>query len=139
MLPSPNGSAIAFAAVSGGLPVVAACLRNATAAVRLLRDVDRVGLVPAGERWGDGSLRPAYEDLVGAGAVVGGLVAPATGAVPDAAAAVAASVASPAAGRLPVGRRAGRARVRRGRGLSQARDVTDVVAVMKSGRFSASH
>jgi 2-phosphosulfolactate phosphatase len=70
VLPSPNGSSIAFAAVNGSLPVVAACLRNATAVARHLRDVRRIGLVPAGERWGDGSLRPAYEDLVGAGAVV---------------------------------------------------------------------
>lgn len=70
VLPSPNGSSIAFAAVSGSCPVVAGCLRNARAVARHLRDVERIGLVPAGEQWGDGSLRPAYEDLVGAGAVV---------------------------------------------------------------------
>lgn len=70
VLPSPNGSTIAFSAVNGSLPVVAACLRNARAVARHLRHVERIGLVPAGERWGDGSLRPAYEDLVGAGAVV---------------------------------------------------------------------
>ncbi len=70
VLPSPNGSSIAFAAVNGSRPVVAACLRNARAVARHLRDVQRIGLVPAGEQWGDGSLRPAYEDLVGAGAVV---------------------------------------------------------------------
>ena len=70
ILPSPNGSSIAFAAVNGGVPVVAACLRNASAVSRYLDGFDRIALVPAGERWGDGSLRPAYEDLVGAGAVV---------------------------------------------------------------------
>lgn len=82
VLPSPNGSAIAYAAVNGGVTaidggviVVAGCLRNATAVGRYLRDFDRVGVVPAGERWGDGSLRPAYEDLVGAGAVIERIVA----------------------------------------------------------------
>jgi 2-phosphosulfolactate phosphatase len=70
VLPSPNGSSIAFAAVNGGVPVVAGCLRNASAVSRFLQDFDRIALVPAGEQWGDGSLRPAYEDLVGAGAIV---------------------------------------------------------------------
>lgn len=70
VLPSPNGSAIAYAAVNSGVRVIAACLRNATAVARHLEGVERVALVPAGEQWSDGSLRPAYEDLVGAGAVV---------------------------------------------------------------------
>lgn len=74
VLPSPNGSSIAFAAVNGEVPVVAGCLRNAAAVSRYLERFDRVALVPAGERWGDGSLRPAYEDLVGAGAIVDRLV-----------------------------------------------------------------
>ncbi len=70
ILPSPNGSTIAHAAAASGVTVVAACLRNATAVARYLRDFAAIGLVPAGERWGDGSLRPSYEDWVGAGAVV---------------------------------------------------------------------
>ncbi len=70
VLPSPNGSSIAFAAVNSAVRVIAGCLRNAAAVAHHLRDVGRVGLVPAGERWSDGSLRPAYEDLVGAGAIV---------------------------------------------------------------------
>lgn len=70
VLPSPNGSSIAFAAVNGATPVVAGCLRNAAAVARHLRDAGRIGVVPAGEQWTDGSLRPAYEDLVGAGAVI---------------------------------------------------------------------
>ena len=75
VLPSPNGSSIAYAAVNGSVPVVAACLRNAAAVARHLMAYERVALVPAGERWSDGSLRPAYEDLVGAGAVVDRLAA----------------------------------------------------------------
>ncbi|MGZ4626988.1 MAG: 2-phosphosulfolactate phosphatase [Kineosporiaceae bacterium] len=92
VLPSPNGSSIAHAAVNGGLPVVAACLRNASAVARYVRDFERIGLVPAGERWGDGSLRPAYEDWVGAGAVVDRLLGqnPSGSLTPEAEAAAAA-------------------------------------------------
>lgn len=73
VLPSPNGSAIASQA-SGG--VVAACLRNARASASWLLEHgfatrERPALVvAAGERWPDGSLRPALEDALGAGAVL---------------------------------------------------------------------
>ena len=77
VLPSPNGLLIAFAVVEGGVTVlyggvvvIVGGLSNATAVARYVRDFERIGVVPAGERWGDGSLRPAYEDLVGAGAVI---------------------------------------------------------------------
>jgi len=76
VLPSPNGSAIA--AHVGG-PVVAACLRNAPAVGRWLvgegyGTAERpVAVVAAGERWSDGSLRPALEDALGAGAVLAAL------------------------------------------------------------------
>lgn len=77
VLPSPNGSSIAAAA--GGSVVVAACLRNATAVGRRLAGhgygtPDRpVAVIASGERWPDGSLRPALEDLLGAGAVLAAL------------------------------------------------------------------
>jgi 2-phosphosulfolactate phosphatase len=76
VLPSPNGSSICFALADRGVPVLAGCLRNASAvaawlAGRLLTDrACSIGVVAAGERWPDGSLRPAIEDLLGAGAVL---------------------------------------------------------------------
>jgi 2-phosphosulfolactate phosphatase len=75
VLPSPNGATIAHGLASTGAAVVAGCLRNASAvaraaAVHLAADpVHDVVLVPAGERWPDGSLRPCLEDLLGAGAI----------------------------------------------------------------------
>jgi len=71
VLPSPNGSAISFALGDAGITVVGASLRNATAVGSWLRDAPgRISVVAAGERWPDGELRPAVEDLWGAGAVL---------------------------------------------------------------------
>ncbi|MDQ2796873.1 MAG: 2-phosphosulfolactate phosphatase [Actinomycetota bacterium] len=74
VLPSPNGSTICAVLAEGGAEVVVASLRNRWAVADYLaaRDAD-VLLVPAGERWPDGSLRPAIEDLWGAGGVAAAL------------------------------------------------------------------
>jgi 2-phosphosulfolactate phosphatase len=78
VLPSPNGAAIAAAAAQP--VVVAASLRNAGAVAAWLvgqgrGDAEPITVVAAGERWPDGSLRPALEDLLGAGAVLAALAA----------------------------------------------------------------
>ncbi|WP_328908320.1 2-phosphosulfolactate phosphatase [Streptomyces sp. NBC_00234] len=77
VLPSPNGSTIAAAA--GASTVVAGSLRNADAVGRWLAGRGYgtpgrpVAVIASGERWPDGSLRPALEDLLGAGAVIASL------------------------------------------------------------------
>jgi 2-phosphosulfolactate phosphatase len=74
VLPSPNGSAISAALAAG--QVVAGCLRNATAVARWLETYVSITrrhpsvIVAAGERWPGGALRPALEDLLGAGAII---------------------------------------------------------------------
>ncbi|MFM6848652.1 MAG: 2-phosphosulfolactate phosphatase [Terrabacter sp.] len=83
VLPSPNGSTIASRLAGAGARVVAASLRNRSAVAGWLVDwldstvgataPPAIVLVPAGERWPDGSLRPAVEDLWGAGSVVAAL------------------------------------------------------------------
>ena len=74
VLPSPNGSALAFgAAEAGAAEVVAACLRNAAAVGAAYADRgDTVAVIAAGERWrgATGPMRVALEDLLGAGAVL---------------------------------------------------------------------
>lgn len=75
VLPDSHGAAICAAAESTGVPVVAACLRNAAAVGRWLLAQGYgtvkapVGVIAAGERWSDGTLRPCVADQVGAAAV----------------------------------------------------------------------
>jgi len=102
VLPSPNSSALAFGAAEAGARVVlAACLRNAAAVAAAARAAGgAVGVVPAGERWhgNTGPLRPALEDLLGAGALLTALAPSAPS--PEARAAMAAfSEAAPDLGR----------------------------------------
>jgi 2-phosphosulfolactate phosphatase len=79
VLPSPNGSALACSVAAGpGRSVVGACLRNASAVAAWVAaghhpERTTVALLAAGERWDDGTLRPAVEDAWGAGAVISGL------------------------------------------------------------------
>ena len=74
VLPSPNGATIAAAAPG---PVLGVSLRNRAATARWLRSRvdagDRVAVIAAGERWPDGTLRAAVEDLWGAGALLAAL------------------------------------------------------------------
>ncbi len=69
VLPSPNGSALSLS--TGATPTMAGCLRNCQAvAVAALRQGKNIAVIPAGERWSDGTLRPCFEDFLGAGAII---------------------------------------------------------------------
>ena len=75
VLPSPNGSRISALAASQVGTVFAGCLRNASAVGRAAREVadgQPVAVIAAGERrrGGAGNVRPAVEDLIGAGAIL---------------------------------------------------------------------
>jgi 2-phosphosulfolactate phosphatase len=152
VLPSPNGSAIAHVLMSARALVLVGCLRNASAVASRVRaaieelrgrrgpDASvRVAVVPAGERWGDGSLRVAYEDHVGAGAVVARLADELDDLDLSPEAAVAA---------LAFARRVGLAETPSGRELvergfvgdvvvAEQVDVSGVVPVLRDGSFTA--
>ena len=69
VLPSPNGSSLSLA--TEGTPTLTGCLRNCRAiALAAMNYGHHIAVIPAGERWRDGSLRPSFEDFIGAGAVI---------------------------------------------------------------------
>jgi 2-phosphosulfolactate phosphatase len=146
VLPSPNGSAICATAGATGVPVVAACLRNAAAVVGWLRSrgygspTRPVGVIAAGERWPDGTLRPGVEDLVGAAMVLDGLSHVTGGLSVESAVTLAALAALPDPAAAVRGCVSGRILIERGFGadIDVAADVdaSTTVPVLTNGFFS---
>jgi 2-phosphosulfolactate phosphatase len=78
VLPSPNGARCVRAAYDRRVPVVlVGCLRNVSAVAAFARaragKKGAITVIAAGERWPDGTLRPAVEDDLGAGAILAAL------------------------------------------------------------------
>lgn len=138
-LPSPNGAALSLAAAAAGAATFTACLRNAGAVARAARQLGPpFAVIPAGERWPDGSLRPALEDWIAAGAVLSGLPGRPS---PEAEAAIAAYASlRHLCGPLLHGCSSGKELIARGFvedvGLAGELDVSSMAPLLRDGAFS---
>lgn len=141
VLPSPNGATCAVLAAEAGATVVAGCLRNASAVGRFAREHGgAIAVIPAGEQWPDGTLRPGIEDMLGAGAVLAALGAGTPS--PEARLAAAAfERLRPDIARVLADCASGRELLERGFAsdveLAAGLDATGLVPVLRDGAFAA--
>jgi 2-phosphosulfolactate phosphatase len=71
VLPSPNGSELTVEAAALGRNVLTGCFRNCRTLAKYAATLGgTIAVIAAGERWPDGTLRPAVEDLAAAGAII---------------------------------------------------------------------
>lgn len=144
VLPSPNGATLALLAADAGTTVIAGCLRNARAVAMAARSLgETITVIAAGERWdGDGvSLRPAIEDMVGAGAILAAL-RPTTPS-PEAIAAIAvyaaaAAALSPFIAACSSGRELALLGYDADVAIATQYDVSETVPLLGGGAFTAS-
>jgi 2-phosphosulfolactate phosphatase len=69
VLPSPNGSELSLSSKSK--VTMCACLRNYRAVAESINSISgNVVVIPAGEKWPNGTIRFAIEDFLGAGALL---------------------------------------------------------------------
>jgi 2-phosphosulfolactate phosphatase len=136
VLPSPNGSTLSL--LAGPTPILAGCLRNCRAvAESAMKKGQKISVIPAGEKWEDGSLRPCLEDLLGAGAVISQLRGRTS---PEAAAAVGAFAnAAPNMVERLAGCGSGKEKIHRGEEndikLAAGINVSTCVPVLHNGAF----
>jgi 2-phosphosulfolactate phosphatase len=140
VLPSPNGATLSAIAGEYGCTVLAGCLRNATAVGRACAKIgESTAVIAAGERWsGNAGLRPAFEDLIGAGAIIEALRA--ANYAPEALAAIGAfDAARNALDDHLVGCASGRELIERGYpddvAIASALDISDHVPVLIDGAY----
>jgi 2-phosphosulfolactate phosphatase len=87
VLPSPNGATLAMEAAELGEVLVASFRNRSAVAAYAKRVKTPIGIIAAGELWPDGYMRIAYEDFIGAGAVIAelqGTISPEAQAAADA-------------------------------------------------------
>lgn len=69
VLPSRNGSALSV--LTGSTFTICGCLRNSKSVAEYAMTIGKkISIIAAGERWKDKTLRPAFEDLLGAGSII---------------------------------------------------------------------
>jgi len=149
VLPSPNGSALSVALARSGSQIAAASLRNRAAVATWLASQPRnrrrppvIAVIAAGERWDDGTLRPAVEDLWGAGAVIAALEKLGmTGLSPEARAAAAAwhlieSTPGPALADCTSGMELVEAEFDADVTIAAELDASECVPILSDGRFA---